>query len=155
MEYRCEDRRRILRVKGRHWCHSIDLDSIFPKTKIIPPKKTNRSDRRCIWRYDFQVRVWNCQILNHVVESQLFTSWWKRYQKWLSDVELIQISVFSTSYSWINPCLTAGKRTGVWNCHATCGHRKKNIHLHIYSRWVRKKYGWYIMSFEEKWQKVS
>jgi hypothetical protein len=91
------------------------------------PQKTNRSDKRCIWRYSFQAWVWNCQILNQVVESQLFTSLWNRYHQWLSDIELIQISVFSASYSRINPCFTAGKRIGVWNCHATSRHRKTSI----------------------------
>jgi hypothetical protein len=28
------------------------------------------------------------------------------------------------SYSRINPCSTAGKGIGVWNCHATRGDRK-------------------------------
>ncbi len=87
-------------------------------------QKTNRSTRRCIWRYCFQAGVWNCRILNQVVESQLFTSLWNRYHQWLSGVEFIQISAFSASYSGIKPRSTAGKRIGVWNCHATCERRK-------------------------------
>ncbi len=58
------------------------------------PQKTNRSARRCIWRYCFQAGVWNWQILNQVVESQLFTSLWNRFHQQLSDLELIQISAF-------------------------------------------------------------
>ncbi len=34
---------------------------------------------------------------------------------------------FSTSYSRISPCFTAGQRIGVWNCHATFRHRKTTI----------------------------
>jgi hypothetical protein len=52
MDYRCEDRT-SWRVKRRQWCHQIDLDSLFQKTPIITTKKTNRSARRCIWRYRF------------------------------------------------------------------------------------------------------
>ncbi len=55
-------------------------------------------------------RVCNCQILNKVVESQLFTSLSNRYQQWLSGSDLIQMSAFSASYSRINPCFTAGRR---------------------------------------------
>jgi hypothetical protein len=102
------------------------------ENQIVTAKKTNRSARRCIWRYRFIAEVWNCQILNQVVESQLSTSLWNRYHRWLSDIELIQISAFSASYSWIIPCFAAGKRIYVRNCHATCGHWKTN-HLHIYS----------------------
>jgi hypothetical protein len=58
-----------------------------------PPKKTNRS-ARSIWRYRFSAGVWNCQILNQVVESQLFTYLWNRYHQWLSDIELIQLRGF-------------------------------------------------------------
>jgi hypothetical protein len=31
---------------------------------------------------------------------------WNKYLKWLSDIKLIQISVFSASYSMINPVCT-------------------------------------------------
>ncbi len=39
-------------------------------------------------------------------------------------VQMLWKGEFSASYSWINPCLTAGKQTEVWYCHATCGHRE-------------------------------
>ncbi len=58
--------------------------------------------------------VWDCQILNQVVESQFFNSLWDRYHQWLYDTKLIQISAFSASYFRINPCFTAGRRIGVW-----------------------------------------
>ncbi len=90
-------------------------------------KKKTRSARRCIWRYRFQAGVWNCQILNQVVKSQLFISLWNRYNQWLSDIKLNQISAFSASYFRINPCFTTGKQIGVWNCHATHRHRKTTI----------------------------
>jgi hypothetical protein len=60
------------------------------KTPIVAPQKANRSARRSIWRYLFEAGVRNCQILNQVVESQLFTSLWIRCYQCLSDIELIQ-----------------------------------------------------------------
>ncbi len=56
---------------------------------------------------------------SHIVESQFFISLWNRYNPWLSDDELIQISVFPAPYIRINPCFTAGKWIEVWDCHAT------------------------------------
>jgi hypothetical protein len=91
------------------------------------PRKTNHSSRRCIWRHRFQAGVWNCQILNHVA-SQLFTSLWNIYHQWISDIEFIQTG---DSSFWINPCFTAGKWSGVWNCHITRGHRKTTIFTSI------------------------
>ncbi len=58
---------------------------------------------------------------------------WNRYHQWLSDIELNQTVLFSTSYSRNNTWFTNGKRIGVWNCHATCGHRKTNILTSIVS----------------------
>jgi hypothetical protein len=50
----------------------------------------------------------------------------------VSDKELIQISaVFSASYSRNEPCFTAGKRIGVWNCRTTREHRKRDIFTFI------------------------
>jgi hypothetical protein len=106
------------------WLHLLEnLDHHF--------QKTNRSARRCIWWYRFWDAVWNCQILNQVVASQLFTSLRNKYHQWLSDIELNQISVFSASCSRINPCFTVGKRTGVWNRHASRGHQEKTIFTSI------------------------
>jgi hypothetical protein len=51
----------------------------------------NPSARRCIWRYHLQAVVWDCQILNQVVESQLFTSLWNGNHRRISDVKLIQV----------------------------------------------------------------
>ncbi len=65
--------------------------------------------------------VWNCQILNKVVESQLFISLWNGYHQWFSDIEPNRISASSASYPWINPCFAAGKRIVVWKCQAKCG----------------------------------
>ncbi len=127
IDYSCEDRKKVGELRGDIWCHLIGLDSLFQKTSIITPQKTNRSARRCVWRYCFKAGVWNCQILNQVVESQLFTSLWNRYHQWLFDIELIQVSAFSASYSSINSCFTAGKRIGVWKCHATFGRWKTTI----------------------------
>ncbi len=44
--------------------------------------------------YRFYVWVWDCQISNHVVEDQLFTSLCNRYHQDLSDIEHIQIRAF-------------------------------------------------------------
>ncbi len=90
------------------------LTPSFEEARSSPKK--SRLARRYIWRYHFQVMVWDCQIINQALESQLFTSSWGRYHQWLSsDIELVQISAFSASYSWISPCFTARKRIGVWN----------------------------------------
>ncbi len=80
-------------------------------------------------RYRFQVGVWNCQILNHVVEPQLFTSWWNRYHQWLSGFELIQKRDFFSFLiiPELSPVSLLEKRIVVWSCHGTCRHRKKTI----------------------------
>jgi hypothetical protein len=41
VEHRCEDRDRVgeFKLKRRHWCHLIGLDSLFQKTPVITPKK--------------------------------------------------------------------------------------------------------------------
>jgi hypothetical protein len=49
--------------------------------------------------------------------------------------------LFSASYSKINPCFTAGKRIGVWNCHATGGQRKTII-------FASSAYGFKLVTFE-------
>ncbi len=79
------------RVKGDMDATRKVLTPSFRKSQSSP-QKTNRSARRCIWRYWFQAWVWNCQILNKVVETQLVPPLWNRYLQWLSDNELIQIS---------------------------------------------------------------
>jgi hypothetical protein len=38
IDYRCDDGKKSWRVKRRHWCHWIGLDSIFHKTPMITPK---------------------------------------------------------------------------------------------------------------------
>ncbi len=89
------------RVDRRHWCHWIGIYSLSQKIPIIThkkkKKKKNPSARKCIWRYRFKAGVWNsAHVLNQVVESPLFTSLWNRFQQWLSHIELIQMSAFST-----------------------------------------------------------
>ncbi len=42
--------------------------------------------------------------------------------------------LFPASYSRINTCFTVAKHVGVWNCHATCGHRKtRNFKSIVYA----------------------
>jgi hypothetical protein len=69
--------------------------------------------------------------ISNYEESQLFTSFWSRYHQWLPDIEANLINPFSNSYSTINSCFTAGKRTGIWNCHATCTHWKTTISTYV------------------------
>jgi hypothetical protein len=115
--------KRCRRVKRRHWCQLIGLDSLCQKTSIITKKRT-------VLPWDafediaFKPRVWNGQIINQVVASQLLSSLWNMYHRWRSDIELNQISVFSASYSRIKPGFTCGKRICVSNRHASYGHKK-------------------------------
>jgi hypothetical protein len=67
-------------------------------------------------------------MLNQVVESQLFTSLWKNTPNgFLTLSSIIQVLFSPYSHSRIYNCFITGKRIEVWNCHATCGHRKTII----------------------------
>ncbi len=75
-DYRNEDRKvgevrdDIGAIRYRSWLARL-------KPQIITPKRTNRSSaKKSIWKYRLKAEVWNGQILNNVVESQLFTSSW-------------------------------------------------------------------------------
>ncbi len=62
------------------------------------------------------------------MESELFTSSCNRcHHQWLSDIEPMEISVFSASYFIVNHCFAADKRIVVLNCHLTCGNQKTII----------------------------
>jgi hypothetical protein len=97
-------------------------------------QKTNRSARRRFWRYRFSAVVWNCQILNQVVESHLFTSLWNKYHQWLSNIELIQTSDFSSflfkNYSLFH-CWKANRDLELSRNSQT----PEDDHLRIYSLW--------------------
>jgi hypothetical protein len=58
---------------------------------------------------------WDCQILNQMIASQLFTSLRTRYNQWLSDIQVIQVSAFPAYDSWINSCFTARKELEIQN----------------------------------------
>jgi hypothetical protein len=103
IDYRCEDRKNDIGD-----IRYVLTPSIRKPRSASPKNKPFSQD--IFWRYCFSAEVWNCQILNQVVESQLFISLWNRYHRWLSDMELIQTSAFSASYPRINPGFTAGKR---------------------------------------------
>jgi septal ring factor EnvC (AmiA/AmiB activator) len=42
IDYRCADEKKSWRVERRRWRHSISLDSLFQKTPMFTPQKTNR-----------------------------------------------------------------------------------------------------------------
>jgi hypothetical protein len=90
---------------------------LFQKTAVI----------WSIRRYRSQAGVWSWQILNQVLESQLFAYLWNRYHRWCSDFwdralsdQCLLFSVFSR----INRRFTAGKRFGVWEYYT---YTKQNI----------------------------
>ncbi len=99
----------ISKRKRRHWCHYIGFDSHFQK-KHHPPK-TNCSVRRCIWRCRFKAEVRNCQILNQAVESRLLTSLSNRYNQWLPDSKLMQLSVSFSFFFQNQPPFHCSKST--------------------------------------------
>jgi hypothetical protein len=43
IDYRCENRIKVGKLKRQHLCHLIGLDSLFQKTPIIIPKKKKRT----------------------------------------------------------------------------------------------------------------
>ncbi len=144
-DYRCENRKigelrsDIAAILDRSWVpFSVNPDN--------HPTKTNRSAKRGIWGYHFQARVWNCQILNHVVESQFVTSWWNRYRQWLSGIKLNQSTNFSVLLQDYNPCSTAGKQIGVWYCHAACEHPKTTLFTSIVYGFTFCNHGEHITS---------
>jgi hypothetical protein len=57
----------------------------------------------------------------------VFTSSWNRCHQRLSDIELVQVSAFSASYSRTKLCFISGKRTRVWICQTTLEHLKTTI----------------------------
>ncbi len=121
------------------------LTSSFRKPRSSPLKRRTVQRAGAFEDAAFGPGVWNCQILNQVVESQLFTFLWNRYHQWLSDIELIQISAFSASYSRISPRFTAGEQTGVWDCHETRGHQITTVFRFIV-------YGAIYTAFFSFWQ---
>ncbi len=42
IDYRCADKKNSWGVERRHWRHSIGLDTLFQKTPMFAPQKTNR-----------------------------------------------------------------------------------------------------------------
>ncbi len=67
----------------------------------------------------------NYRILNQFVDTQLLTSLWKTYHRWLSDIKLNQTAHFSALYSWIKPRFTAGNE--IEDSEETRGHHNKTI----------------------------
>ncbi len=141
IDYRCEDRKTVDKLRGDIGAIRYVLTPSFrkPWSSFKKKKKTNRSARRCIWRYRFQAGVWNYQLLNQVLESQLFTSLWNRYHQWLPDIELIQTSAFCNFLSVDKPRFHCWKANPVLKL-------SRNLQileiydLHIYSLWSQVVY---------------
>jgi hypothetical protein len=120
---------------------------------IITTKRTNRSVRKCVSIYRFQAVVWNCQILNKLAESQLFTSSWDKYHQWLSDIKIIRTSAFLSLLFQDKPLFTdCSKANGVWSCHATRGQRKMTMRTSIVYAFCFWRYD-YIGLFSDVWRK--
>jgi hypothetical protein len=76
------------------------------------PQRTNRQPADAFEDTACELGVWNCQIMDQISESQLFTCSWFMYHQWLSNIEVNQKGVFSSaSCPRINHCFTAGKRS--------------------------------------------
>jgi hypothetical protein len=73
--------------------------------------------------------VWNRQILNQRVESQLFTfcEMQTTYPQWFPDIEFNQKSALPDTYFKIWPVWLLEGEWGIWNCHASRGHQKTII----------------------------
>jgi hypothetical protein len=78
-------------------------------------------------------RVWMCQILDQVEESQVFPYFFaNRYQQWLHAIELIQISAFFQLPSpRLTPISLVEKELGFWIFTQLANH------IHGYSLWRR------------------
>jgi hypothetical protein len=143
-DYRCEGRKQLACQEAT----LVPLDKFWLPLSKNPDhlpieKETNRSAWTCIRNSCFAAEFRNCQILNHVVESPLFTSLWNRNHQWLPDTELIQMSAFfhlvilgltpvslPESESWFEKLkLSRNLQT------------QENDHLHIYSLWLTTRQG--------------
>ncbi len=74
IDYGCEDRKISWRVRKRHLCHSIGLDSIFQKTLIITPPKEDRTVQPAEEAFEdraFKLGFQIFRLLNHVLESNV------------------------------------------------------------------------------------
>ncbi len=118
------------RVKRRHFCHWIRLDSLFQKTRSSPTKNKPFSQEMHL---KIQLLSLGSKLPNAKPRCRVsaFHFLWNTYHQWLFDIEVIHISAFSASYSRINPCFTARKRIVVWICHAIRGHQKTTIFTSI------------------------
>jgi hypothetical protein len=136
IDYRCKGRKKKLRVK---WCHykKALIDCLFQKTPTITPQKANRSARRCVWRYRFLTGVWNCQILNQVVESQLCASLWNRYHQRLPEIEPNQMNA-TFSFLFQDKRLFQGWKADRGLKLLPNSRTPENVYLHICSLWCEE-----------------
>ncbi len=56
------------------------------------------------------------------------------------------------SYSRIKPCFTAGKRIGVWNCHAACRRRKTTVFTTIVNASLSGNLAMLLEKWRSKWR---
>jgi hypothetical protein len=70
IDYKYEHRKNVSVLRNDNGELDISLDSLFQKTPIIAPQKTNRSARKCLWR---------CRCLELSNFIGLFTSLWNKY----------------------------------------------------------------------------
>jgi hypothetical protein len=103
----------IYELRGDTGAIRLVLTPPFRKPRSSPPQKRTNQPGDAFEDTAFKQGFEIVKFSNQVVESQLFTSLRYIYPQWLSDIELSHGSAFAALYSKINPCFTAGNRTGV------------------------------------------
>jgi hypothetical protein len=86
IDYRCEDKKNVLRGNISSLKKFFTLSFRKPWSSLSQEMHLNIP----LLRHG----VWNHQILNQVLDSHLFTSLWNIYHQWLSAIKLNQMSVF-------------------------------------------------------------
>ncbi len=138
MDYRCDDRKKVGELRGDIGVISYVLSSSFRKP----------------WS------SLNCQILNQVVETQLFISLWNRYHQRLSDIELIQISAFSSFLFHDEPLFYCSKANRGLKL-SRYSRTPENDHVYIYSLWFfygfegNEETRWWYILFTFYWKCVA
>lgn len=147
LDYRYEDREKLLNWEGalvpleRSWVpHSSEHPNYYPKNNQKETKK--HSIRRCIWGYHFQPRVCKRQILDQVVQSQLFTCLRDVYHEWLPNIEPIQMSTLCSFLFMDHAMFHCWKEN--LGLILSRNSRTENDHFHIFSPWLVQAYVIYV-----------